>query len=154
MLQKSEVMKKLNGKLRVLKKSDIFKSKELNSTAARLLDKNGKEDYVLIMNMKDNTHDSVAVSINYKGKTEDDATIVVSRAKAVFDPENGFYGAYRSEKIERSEPMSFQQFSILLNDFNRTFELNQDNKSRFVSVFSEVMKVGGENKVVSRPRMR
>ena len=72
MENKSSVMTKLNNKLRVLKECDLFKSAELNNTAARLTDKTQKEDYVLILNMKDSTKDSLAISIDCKGRINHD----------------------------------------------------------------------------------
>lgn len=153
MENKSIVMTKLNNKLRVLKESDLFKSAELNNTAARLTDKNQKEDYVLILNMKDSTKDSIAISIDYKGREEDDVLITVSKAKAVFDPVNGFYGAYRSENIVRSESISFNNFSENLRALNKVLpDLEQKD---FVDVFCKKMDLSFPEVVkVNRPRMR
>lgn len=152
MENKSSVMTKLNNKLRVLKECDLFKSAELNNTAARLTDKTQKEDYVLILNMKDSTKDSLAISIDYKGREEDDVLITISKAKAVFDPENGFYGAYRSENIVRSESISFNDFSVNLRALNKVLpELTQKD---FVNVFCNTMDLSfTEVATKSRPRM-
>ena len=155
MEQKSDVMKKLNGKLRVLKRNPLFKFKEFNNSAARHDNKGEKDDYVLILNLQDGSRDSLAISVNYKGKTEEDATVVVSRAKAVYDPLNGFYGAYRSEDIVRSEPLSFDEFSLLLNGFNRVLQAPEFEKKNVVKDFCDLMEVDGPEEIVmSRPRMR
>lgn len=155
MEQKSDVMKKLNGKLRVLKRNPLFKFAELNSSAARHEKKSEKDDYVLILNLQDNSRDSLAISVNYKGKTEEDATIVVSRAKAVYDPLNGFYGAYRSEGIMRSEPKSFIEFSVLLNEFNAGAQQPDFKREDLVEIFSKQMSLGNVEQITaSRPRMR
>ncbi|MDI6977273.1 hypothetical protein [Serratia sp. Se-RSBMAAmG] len=155
MQQKSDVMKKLNGKLRVLKRNPLFKFKEFNSSAARHENKSEKDDYVLILNLQDGSRDSLAISVNYKGKTEEDATVVVSRAKAVYDPLNGFYGAYRSEGIVRSEPLSFDEFSLLLNGFNRVLQAPEFEKKNVVRDFCDLMEVDGPEEIVmSRPKMR
>ena len=53
MENKSSVMTKLNNKLRVLKECDLFKSAELNNTAARLTDKTQKEDYEYFFNLNE-----------------------------------------------------------------------------------------------------
>lgn len=155
MEQKSDVMKKLNGKLRVLKHNPLFKFKEFNSSAARHQNKSEKDDYVLILNLQDNSRDSLAISVNYKGKTEEDATIVVSRAKAVYDALNGFYGAYRSEDIVRSEPKSFIEFSVLLNEFNASAQQPVFKREDLVEDFSKQMGLdNAEQGTASRPRMR
>lgn len=153
MENKSSVMTKLNNKLRVLKESNLFKSAELNNTAARLTDKTQKEDYVLILNMKDSTKDSIAISIDYKGREENDVLITVSKAKAVFDPVNGFYGAYRSENIARSESISFNDFSVNLRALNKVLpDLEQKD---FVNIFCQTMDLSFPEVVkVNRPRMR
>lgn len=150
MKQKSEVMKKLNGKLRMLKSSPLFKYAELNSTSARVQDKKEKEDYVLILNMK-KSNDSFAISVNYKEKSEDDASIVVSRAEKVYDPENGFQGSYRSEKIVRSEPLSFSLFSEKLRTLNKS--ISYHNEENIIKELSELMNVY-QDLTPSRPKMR
>lgn len=155
MEQKSDVMKKLNGKLRVLKHNPLFKFKEFNTSAARHESKSEKDDYVLILNLQDGSRDSLAISVNYKGKTEEDATIVVSRAKAVYDPLNGFYGAYRSEDIVRSEPKSFIVFSVLLNEFNASAQQPDFRREDLVEDFSKMMALGNPEQVaINRPKMR
>jgi len=155
MEQKSDVMKKLNGKLRVLKHNPLFKFKEFNTSAARHENKSEKDDYVLILNLQDGSRDSLAISVNYKGKTEKDATVVVSRAKAVHDPLAGFYGAYRSEGIVRSESKNFVEFSILLNAFNYISQHPDFKNKNMVEYFSKLMDLDNAEQVsASRPRMR
>lgn len=155
MEQKSDVMKKLNGKFRVLKRNPLFKFKEFNNSAARNDNKGEKDDYVLILNLQDGSRDSLAISVNYKGKTEEDATVVVSRAKAVYDPLNGFYGSYRSEDIVRSEPKSFMEFSTLLNAFNYISQHPDFKSENMVEYFSKRMDLDNTEQVAaSRRRMR
>lgn len=153
MKNKSGAMTKLNNKLRILKNSELFKVKEMNSTAARVTDKTQKEDYVLILNMRNNKMDSIAISIDYKDRKDEDVLITVSKAKAVYDPENGFYGSYRSENIVRSESMSLNDFSEKLRLFNRI--LPELTAKDFIDSLCSTMDLSFPEQVkASRPRMR
>ena len=153
MKNKSSAMTKLNNKLRVLKNSELFKVREMNSTAARLTDKTQKEDYVLILNMRSNKIYIISISIYYKDRKDEDVSITVSKAKAVYDPENGFYGFYRSENIVRSESMSLNDFSEKLRLFNRV--LPELTAKDFIDSLCSTMDLSFPELVkASRPRMR
>jgi len=144
MTAKNNVMKKLSGKLRVLKASDLFDKKnikELNRRSSRSgygYNNHGqrsaiKDDYILILNTGND--ENIGITINYQDRYEQDVVILASKADTKLDHRNKIV----SEHVYYSAPMSFEVFSEKLREFNRSLRIM--SKHNVVESFCKKMGV-------------
>lgn len=144
MTAQNNVMKKLSGKLRVLKASGLFDRnhiKELNRRASKSgygYNNHGqrsaiKDDYILILNTGNN--ENIGITINYQDRSEQDVVILASKA----DTKRDYGNKIVSEHVYYSEPMSFEVFSEKLREFNRSLKLM--SKHNVVEAFCKKMGV-------------
>lgn len=144
MTMQNNVMKKLNGKLRVLKASGLFDRnniKELNRRSSKSgygYNNHGqrsaiKDDYILILNTGNN--ENIGITINYQDRSEQDVVILASKA----DTKRDYANRIVSEHVYYSNPMSFEVFSEKLREFNRS--LRTMSKHNVVESFCKKMGV-------------
>lgn len=137
------VMKKLNGKFRALKESNLFRVKQLNKRAAH----NGyswrnegvrseiKDDYILILNIPEN-NENIAIAVNYTNRADEEAVITASKAIMSIKGDN-YNLHFASENIIYSKPFTYKEFSEKLRIFIR--KLPDLSKYNVVEAFSEIM---------------
>ena len=144
MTAQNNVMKKLSGKLRVLKASGLFERnhiKELNRRASRSGYGYGnqgqrsaiKDDYILILNTGND--ENIGITINYQDRYEHEVVILASKA----DTKRDYGNRIVSEHVYYSAPMSFEVFSEKLREFNRS--LRTMSKHNVVESFCKKMGV-------------
>lgn len=144
MTAENNVMKKLSGKLRVLKASGFFDRnniKELNRRSSKSgygYSNQGqrsavKDDYILILNTSNN--ENIGITINYQDRYEHEVVILASKA----DTKRDYGNRIVSEHVYYSAPMSFEVFSGKLREFNRSLRLM--SKHNVVEAFCKKMGV-------------
>ncbi|MDI6976168.1 hypothetical protein [Serratia sp. Se-RSBMAAmG] len=142
MTAQNNVMKKLSGKLRVLKASGLFDRnhiKELNRRASKSGYGYGnqgqrsaiKDDYILILNTGND--ENIGITINYQDRYEHEVVILASKA----DTKRDYGNRIVSEHVYYSAPMSFEVFSEKLREFNRSLKLM--SKHNVVEAFCKKM---------------